>query len=262
MQYIIYPDLLFLENMLCNLLFLSFMKRLFFPAATWKKIFLAGTMTALCNTLVSVLFFRCIWILKIGVLMPASGLMVCSCLQIKDRRRIFYLFYQMILWTFALGGIFQALQQWAGDWTLGVLLSAAALVIIFGMMEKVMKRYRRQNACMRDVTLYLKGKCCHIRGFADTGNQLVDPYNKKPVSIVSKELWSQLTERSEQPQYKLIPYQTVGREHGLIPAVQIDYMVIREGKNSKIYEQPMIAMTEQPFTGLFHYSILLHSDYC
>ena len=112
MNYIIYPDTLFLENLVCNLVFLAFMKSMFFPAATWKRILFAGMMTAFCNTLASILFFRCIWILQLGVLLPAAGVMVCYCLQLRDAKRILYLLYQMILWTLVLGGILQALEQW------------------------------------------------------------------------------------------------------------------------------------------------------
>ena len=115
---------------------------------------------------------------------------------------------------------------------------------------------------MREIALYLNGRCCHIRGFADTGNQLFDPISKKPVSIVSKDAWNTLLEDSEPPLYYFIPYKTVGNPNGILLAVQIDYMVILEGNNSRIYEKPMIAITEQPFTGIFHYSILLHNDYC
>ena len=85
MHYVIYPDSLFMENLICNLLFLTFLKSLFFPAAKGKKIFLAAVMTALCNTFSSILFFRCIWILQVGALFPAAGLMVWCCLEIKDR---------------------------------------------------------------------------------------------------------------------------------------------------------------------------------
>ncbi len=262
MQYVIYPDLLFLENFLCNLLFLAFLKSLFFPAATWKRIFLAGFITALCNTFASILFFRSIWILKLGILMPAAGVMVCYCMQIRESRRILYLLYQMILWTLVLGGIMQALEQWVEIKSEELIISIGLAAIVFGILEKIMKIYRRQNACMRECALYLNGRCSHIRGFADTGNQLVDPISRKPVSIISKDAWMELIDETESPLCRLIPYKSVGNPNGLIVAVQIDYMVILEGENSRIYEQPMIAITEQPFTGIFHYSILLHSDYC
>ena len=262
MSYIIYPDTLFLENLLCNLLFLAFIKSLFFPAATWKRIFFASAMTALCNTLASILFFRCIWILQLGVLFPAAGVMICHCLQLRDPRRILYLLYQMILWTLVLGGILQALEQWTELRIGELLLATAFLAIVFGILEKILKIYKRQNECMREIVLYWNEKSCHVRGFADTGNHLIDPISKKPVSIISLEAWKKLLEDSIPPMYYLIPYKSVGNPKGILQGAQIDYMVILEGNESRIIEKPMIAITEQPFTGIFHYSILLHNDFC
>lgn len=262
MHYIIYPDTLFLENLLCNLLFLAFMKALFFPAATWKRIFLASTVTALCNTLASVLCFRCVWILQLGVLLPAAGVMVCSCLRIRDARRIGYLLYQMILWTLVLGGILQALEQWTDLSVEMIFLSTAFLAIVFGVLEKILKIYKRHHECMREIVLYWNEKSCHVRGFADTGNQLFDPVSRKPVSIISLETWKGLLGDSAPPLYSVIPYKCVGQSGGILQGAQIDYMVILEGENSRIIERPMIAITEQPFTGIFHYSILLHNEFC
>lgn len=262
MHYIIYPDTLFLENFLCNLLFLAFMKGLFFPAATWKKIFFAVFTTALCNTLASILFFRCIWILQLGVLLPAAGVMVCFCLQFRDARRIIYLLYQMILWTLVLGGILQALEQWTELSIEMVFLSSVFLAIVFGILEKILKIYKRHNECMREIVLYWNEKSCHIRGFADTGNQLFDPVSKKPVSIITLETWNVLLGDAVPPLYYAIPYKCIGQSGGILQGVQIDYMVVLEGENSRIIEKPMIAITEQPFTGIFHYSILLHNEFC
>ena len=262
MHYIIYPDTLFFENLICNLLFLAFMKKLFFPAATWKRILFAGLVTAFCNTLASIVFFRCIWILQLGVLFPAAGIMTCYCLQLKDKRNVLYLLYQMIVWILVLGGILQGLEQWTQLHVEAVFLSSAFLVIVFGMLEKVFKIYKRQNECMREVVLYWKDKSCHMRGFADTGNQLFDPISKKPVSIVSMEEWNLFLGENVLPRYQMIPYQCVGQPKGILKGTQIDYMVILEGENSRIIEKPMIGITEQPFTGIFHYSILLHNDFC
>lgn len=261
MHYVIYPDTLFMENFICNLLFLTFLKSLFFPAAKGKRIFRAAVMTAMCNTMVSILFFRCNLLLQLVVLLPAAGLMVCDCLEVKDRRRVMFLLYQLILWTLVLGGVIQILEQWINLESMELVLAVAVSGLIFGILEKVFKIYKRQNECMREVVLYWNEKSCHIKGFADTGNHLVDPISKKPVSIITSEAWHTLLEKDEQPLYRFVPYKTVGNPQGIIKGIEIDYMAILEGENSQIIERPMIAITEQPFTGIFHYSILLHSDY-
>ena len=262
MHYIIYPDTLFLENFLCNLILLVFLKYLIFPAATGKKIILACTVTAFCNSLGSILFFRCIWILQLGILFPAAGIMVCTFMEIHDARRMLYTLYQMILWTLVLGGIFQALEQWTALSFHKALLATAFFTLVIGILEKVLSIYKRQNDCMREIVLYWNNRSNHMTGFADTGNHLFDPISKKPVCIISKDAWKELLEDSEPPMYHLIFYKSVGNPQGFLWGAQIDYMVVMEGSNSRIIEKPMIAITEQPFTGIFHYSILLHNDYC
>ena len=262
MHYIIYPDKLFLENFLCNVILLVFLKYLLFPAATGKKIILASLAVALCNTLGSILFFRSIWILQLGVLFPATGILVCSFLRIRDARRILFVLYQMSLWTLVLGGIFQVLQQWMNLECNEILLITAFFMVIIGSLEKILTIYKQQNDCMREIVLYWNHRSNHIRGFADTGNQLFDPISRKPVSIISQEAWNALLEDSTPPMYHLVSYTSVGNPQGMMWGAQIDYMVIMEGNNSRIIDRPMIAITEQPFTGIFHYSILLHNDYC
>lgn len=263
MHYVIYPDILFLENFICNMCFLFLMKSFFFPDAAGKRLFLAGTMTALCNTLASVLFFHCIWILQIGVLFPAAGLMVVSCLNIREPRRVLYLLYQMTLWTLVFGGIVQGLQQWTDISVTLLCASAVLFAFFFGIAERLFTYYKRQNECMREIVLYYQGKSCHFRGFADTGNQLFDPVSKKPVSIVSEEAWELLRKDSTQSVlFYPIPYSSVGNPGGMLQGIGIDFMVIRQGRNSRIIERPVIAITKQPFAGIFHYSVLLHNEYC
>lgn len=261
MHYVIYPDTLFLENLICNLLFLAFLKNLFFQEVRWKRILWTSVWTAFCNTLISILFFRYLWILQISVLFPAAGVMVCDCFCLRDQRKILYLLYQMVLWTLVLGGILQLLEQWMKIRAEEVLFSTVALVLIFGILERVFRVYKQQKECMREVVLYWNGKSCHIHGYADTGNQLIDPFFQKPVSIISRDAWKLLTDSVKSPAYFVIPYKTVGNPHGILQGAQIDYMVVLQGKDSRIYEKPVIGITEQPFSGLFHYSILLHRNY-
>ncbi len=253
MHYVIYPDTLFLENLICNLLFLTFLKSLFFPSAKGKRILLASVVTAFCNTLISILFFRCIWILQVAGLFPAAGFMVWYCFEINDQRRMLFLLYQMILWILVMVGMIQIFNH--------VVLSVLLIVLVFGILEKVFKTYRQQNTWMRKVILYFGEACVEIGGFVDTGNHLTDPISKKPVSIITFEAWHKMLKGAEEPLLRVIPYKSVGNPHGYLWGVQIDSMEILDGNQRQIIEKPMIAMTEQPFTGIFHYSILLHSDY-
>lgn len=263
MHYVIYPDTLFLENLICNLCFLFLMKGFFFPDAAGKRLLFAGICSALCNTAASLLFFHSAWILKTGALFPAAGLMVVSCLKVRELRRSLYLFYQMGLWTLVFGGILQAMQQWREISSAGLCVSVLLFAVLFAAAEKLLRYYRRQNEGMREIVLCYQGKLCRFRAFADTGNQLFDPVSRMPVSVITQEAWKRLTEGAPEPVLSYpIPYQTVGNPGGMLPGLRIDSMVIGRGKKSRIVERPVIAVTRQPFAGIFHYSVLLHNEYC
>lgn len=261
MHYVIYPDTLFLENLVCNLLFLAFFKKLFFPAAKWKRIGIAAGITAMSNTLVSILFFHSIWILKLGVLFPAACLMIFYVLDVRECSRILEMSYRMILWILVFGGVFQTISQWGKVKGSTVMILTGVLTVFLGITEKLFGQYRRQRQHLRETILYYHRTCIRVQGFLDTGNQLLDPYSQKPVSVLSKEAWEKLSEKEKEIFFRLIPYRTVGNPDALIRAVEIDRMILLEGKRRYVIEKPVIAIAEQPFQGIFHYSILLHNEY-
>ena len=262
MHYVIYPDTLFAENLFCNLLFLIFMRNCFFQNVKFWEVFKAAIGTSLSNTILLIVFFRSHWILRTAVLFPTAGLLICSCFQMKDGRRILYILYQMLLWILVLGGVVHLLEEYTALPVGKFLFTVLFFVVFFGTLQKAASVYERQNGRMREVVLYLNGKSYHFQGYADSGNQLVDPIYKKPVSMITSEVWETLIRGEKAPGFHLIPYETVGNHHGMLQGTLIDYMVILNGNDSRIVERPVLAITGESFHGIFQYSILLHSDYC
>ncbi|MGN0334077.1 MAG: sigma-E processing peptidase SpoIIGA [Lachnospiraceae bacterium] len=279
MHYEIYPDTLFLENLLCNLLFLGIVKRCLVHAVTWKECIFAAVLTAAVNTVGSILCFRHFWILQSGILFPVSGMMVCYCMQIREWRRILYMIVQFAGLGLILGGLIEFAEQWTELRMYIVLLVLLFFGITAGIMERLIKHYRRQDASMRKVVIYLNRKCSSIRGFADTGNQLIDPVSKKPVCILEYDALEKiLTTRQkyeitelldfgmplepENYRYHYIPFQSLGTGNGMVLGMELDCMTVLNAGQIRVIEKPMIGITRQKFAGLFHYSILLHNDYC
>src|SRR5690606_5726695 len=74
-----------------------------------------------------------------------------------------------------------------------------------------------------DVTLYLNDKEIRLRGFLDTGNQLVDPYLRRPVILVSQNVIDEKTI----PHNKIyVPYTTI-KEQGVIECFIPSKMYVR-----------------------------------
>lgn len=105
-----------------------------------------------------------------------------------------------------------------------------------------------------DVTLGIEGKTIHVRALCDTGNSLVEPVTKKPVSVIEKDCL-----KSVEPcgmKYLLIPYHTVGEENGLMQAFVADCMET-EGK---VVENAVVGIHEGKLSVNGNYEMILHPD--
>ncbi|QQK76728.1 sigma-E processing peptidase SpoIIGA [Salicibibacter cibarius] len=129
-----------------------------------------------------------------------------------------------------------------------LVLSALPVVILFAELSKrVLKQEKKTAAQFADVIIKMNEQTEAIKAttLVDTGNHLRDPISRAPVLLAEIALFqSQLTEDeweetlewldSEgkkgkmkwEERMKLIPYRTVGREHGFIFAVSAAEVVI------------------------------------
>lgn len=87
------------------------------------------------------------------------------------------------------------------------------------------------------VTIKIKGKSHHSIGFIDSGNQLVDPFTKKPVIICDEEL---LLNWFDEEEWKKLKHSYQHMDMDSIPEAWMDYLRIIpyqgvEGGNNFIY---------------------------
>ena len=76
----------------------------------------------------------------------------------------------------------------------------------------------------------------------DTGNFLTDPVSGKPVSVVEEtDIMKKWLERYPQ-KYKIIPYQSVGKEHGVLEGIVVDELVIQKEKEQVVKKEAVIAL--------------------
>jgi hypothetical protein len=68
------------------------------------------------------------------------------------------------------------------------------------------------------VDIYLKDEIISVSAFLDTGNKLIDPYQRRPIILVSKrELNNYFTDED----IIMVPYETVNH-HGLLKCIKPD----------------------------------------
>ena len=88
----------------------------------------------------------------------------------------------------------------------------------------------------------------------DTGNSLIEPVTKKPVSIIEED---KLVEADmENMKYIFVPYNTVGKSHGLMKAFVVDKLVV----NDITTEKAIIGIYKGKLSQNNKYEMILNPD--
>lgn len=292
---IIYPDVLVLQNFCMNYLLLYLTNRLLkLEAKIWRMclaalvggIYVMSAFIPGINNLYS-------FIMKILV----SGLMIViafSPYKLRDFMKTIIIFY---IETFLLGGCIFAIMymnDYNPEYQGSVFITGNAVVrayvvggsIIATLFVKLgfdffENHYKMQNRCI-DVEVIIDGKSCRVTGLIDTGNSLRDPLTNKPITIMYLEAIKdifpdEVKKRLEQaktysefltcilnsvlkPRIRLVPYNALGVENGMLTAVRAD-VLIASGKNfSSVVKQPVIALYEKPLSSNNEYQALMYPE--
>lgn len=112
---------------------------------------------------------------------------------------------------------------------------------------------------MVSVSLTYGGKKIQGKGLIDTGNRLQEPFSHEPVMVGSKLFIQDLLELKK-PVFRYIPYHTVGKETGMIPAFRADVLeIMNQGDKREILE-PWIAVNDSYVSADGEYELILNPD--
>lgn len=93
-----------------------------------------------------------------------------------------------------------------------------------------------------------------ITALPDTGNSLVEPITKKPVSVIGKECLCNIS--MDNLKYMAVPYNSVGKSHGIMDAFMADKMIMGD----KEISNAIIGIHEGKLSQNGQYNMILHPD--
>ncbi|MDD3413971.1 MAG: sigma-E processing peptidase SpoIIGA [Lachnospiraceae bacterium] len=98
-----------------------------------------------------------------------------------------------------------------------------------------------------------------VKGLFDSGNTLCDPIGGNCVHIISEEAAHSINLANREEKIRLIPYQSVGKQNGLMTAYFADSIEIE--KDGKIVEinSPLLGIYKGKLSELGEYEIILNS---
>ncbi|UJW58232.1 sigma-E processing peptidase SpoIIGA [Bacillus sp. A116_S68] len=142
----------------------------------------------------------------------------------------------------------------------------------FESIETVKIRYESTM----DVHVELQGHHIQLRGFVDSGNQLTDPFSKRPVMIIdmtetadqfpktlvnfSKRSPSDLTNVEEENigNVSLLPFRTIGSHQQFLWTVKPDRVTVHENGRSFECPRTLLGLSHVPLGEKEEYNCLLH----
>ncbi|MCD8076965.1 MAG: sigma-E processing peptidase SpoIIGA [Lachnospiraceae bacterium] len=190
--------------------------------------------------------------------------------------------YTTVFWiaSFLLSGIlsFLAANTCVGAWFLRLRVSSqagteirlrtlaltAAGVLFVGVSALLTGRMLRRLEAGRGhsanrfvpVTLIWNHRERTVTGLVDTGNTLRAPWNGQPVHILSRGVWKELGQIPA-AQVRFVPYRSLGRAAGVLPAVTLDGMRI----GGELYlEKPVVAISRTPVSGGDRYQMIISEE--
>lgn len=192
------------------------------------------------------------------MLLGINIIMLFVTFRIKSFRFLAEAFSLIAIITFMLGGIL----QWVYTNILNkkYFITAVVLSVIIMILEKFLYTYyKRKWEKICQVTLYLGEEECKIEALIDTGNGLYDPYTKQPVSIIEYQFMQSYIEKNKK-KIRYIPFHSVGKNNGLLPAVTVTGIAISQKNHEKHVENIVVAMVKGSLATQKNYHMILHPD--
>ena len=240
----IYIDLFFLFNTIMDIIIITSVSILLKRNTTYKRILISS----LLGGISSLMLFTSINRLLLELI--TIILMITIAFKYKNIRY----FLTNILYTYILsillGGLIYLFNSKV---TLNIYLNYLVIIVL---SIEVMTLYIKENKKIKNtynnyykVDIYFKDKeKISLIGFLDTGNNLYDPYKKRPIILVDKKY-------QKEDKFILVPYHTINGE-GLLKCIKPKKVYIEKiGYKTNL----LVAFSSSPST-INGVEVLLHKD--
>ncbi|MEN6351177.1 MAG: sigma-E processing peptidase SpoIIGA [Syntrophomonas sp.] len=283
---VVYADLSFLVNFAMDLTLLWITARWSQSRINYRRLLLASLLGAVYGT--GVLFTAWHWLYVLPIKIAVSWLMLRLALKPlgwEQWKKVIAFFY---LSSFIAAGLLLALPyistytqpllklRWLW-WISGL----ASLILIAYCSEKYIIKKFVPGLLRFPVTLKFDDQLCCGTGFVDTGNALRDPLTRRPVIVAEYELIKdclpqELSRKLDGSlgeedflatvmastwanRIRMIPYRSVGRQHGMMVGLRADEVLLNVGKDEIKHRDLVVGIFHDRLSNDDSYRMLIPS---
>lgn len=258
MYYELYVDVLFLVNFMMDYIVLLIVRRMLKCSATHLNVCLGAVIGSLLTCIVVVIPIPYTSIKLILFHLLVNTCMIRAGLKIKTIRHFMKAYLMLYIGSFLLGGIMEIFQPYVKFGGLFLVIAIAGYYTVLGIW-KFVSYVQRWSQCHCKVELYLGNEKYEISGMIDTGNGLRDPISGLPVSVLDRTTAKRLLGEERIENVRYIPYQTIGKQAGVLPVVQIDKMCVYRDTECW-FSQPFIGISEEEHFAGGEYEMILNPN--
>jgi len=164
-----------------------------------------------------------------------------------------------------------------------VLFMTFIAVLLFLIFYVIFNYIRESSKTIYEVKVQYDKKEIHTYGLYDTGNLLIDPMTGKPVIVIEYEIIKnilsedivhciensyihnydfEMLEPENHRKFKLIPFQSIGNQKGLMPAIVLDQIEIVKAMEATMHKKVVAAISKDELSTRNDYHIILHKNIC
>lgn len=187
--------------------------------------------------------------------------LVCYCLFRPKSKQYFYrILMTCYLSAIIPGGILLGIENIIGKKNLSLSLVGILVVVsVFGI-EITYKKWNQKKEFYEVEIYFSSNESCLVSALFDSGNGLIEPISKMPVSVVDADIAERYKCSLKEENFRIIPFHSIGKDKGIMEAYFVEKIEIkREGENI-VVEKPMIAFTKDAVSVNGKYQMILHPE--
>lgn len=270
--YDLYADVVFLNNFTMDFLLLTILKRIMRLEKRKGGILAASVIGATYALAVTVYPFRYFWLQAVVTYCFISTVLAAVAFSIRRGKDILRAVAGLYISAVLMAGLLELFHFSGGfSWYLEhfifregwreipffvyFIAAGGGFFLVLYLWETV-KEAEHTNGHLYAAVIFYQGRTKEVTAFLDTGNRLTDPFSHKPVSVIAADSCRDLFYTVSSISY--IPYSSVGKKEGVLPAVKADRMELEKEGKKLVVDSPVIAISKEPLSKDGAYQMLLN----
>lgn len=265
MHYKIYIDKLWFVDFVMNTYLLLLVRQTFGFRSRLFKVFISAALSGVVFVVLLLLPGLPLWLKILFQALPGNFLLLQAAFSFRTKETAVRSYACMNGYALLLGGMLFALSGYPagkklGTSAFGVLFCGGGTALLAGVYLHDKKK-RAKSRGLYQVTLDFYGKSLVCRGFLDSGNSLREPYASRPVAVLEKAAAEGFLERVPDEKHFLIPFHSIGKQHGLLSAVELPAMEVDGKGRREVFEKVVVALADGKLSARGGYQMILHPQF-